>query len=96
VAPGPNPTTASYNASVVNFNNAMISLVRFESKSIFFYFKKRSSLLQRWLWNMVARWFVFEPKITIWEKFVGSQIGKCGFDIFYCHLEYFMDMWDIL
>jgi hypothetical protein len=24
----------------------------------------------------VARWFVFKPKIPIWEKFSGPQIGK--------------------
>jgi hypothetical protein len=29
--PGANPTIASYNASVVNFYNAMGSLARFES-----------------------------------------------------------------
>jgi hypothetical protein len=43
---GPNPTIASYNASVVNFYNATGSLVCFEKK-IFVYFEKRSSLLQR-------------------------------------------------
>jgi hypothetical protein len=41
--------------------------------------------------NRVARWFVFEPKIPIWENF-GLEI----FYIFYGHLEYFMDIWDIL
>jgi hypothetical protein len=34
--PGPNPTIASYNASVVNFYNATGSLVCFENKNIFF------------------------------------------------------------
>jgi hypothetical protein len=24
----------------------------------------------------IARWFVFKPKIPIWEKFSGPQIGK--------------------
>jgi hypothetical protein len=37
---GANPTIASYNATD--------SLARFENKIIFFYFEKRSSLLQRW------------------------------------------------
>jgi hypothetical protein len=31
LAPGPNPTTSIYNASVVNFYNAAGSLARFES-----------------------------------------------------------------
>jgi hypothetical protein len=43
-----NPTTVSYNVSVVNIYNATtVSLVRFENKNIFFRFEKRSSLLQR-------------------------------------------------
>jgi hypothetical protein len=29
----------------------------------------------RVLENRVARWFVFKPKIPIWEKFSGPQIG---------------------
>jgi hypothetical protein len=33
-----NPTIASYNASIVNFYNAMGSLARFENKNIFVYF----------------------------------------------------------
>jgi hypothetical protein len=37
-----------YNASVVNFYNAMGSLARFENKNILFCFEKRSSPLQRW------------------------------------------------
>jgi hypothetical protein len=45
---GANPTTASYNASVVNFYNATDSLARFENKIVFFYFQKRTSLPQRW------------------------------------------------
>jgi serine/threonine protein kinase len=43
--PGPNPTIARYNASVVNFYNATGSLVCFENKT---YFLLLSSLLQRW------------------------------------------------
>jgi hypothetical protein len=39
--PVPNPTTASYNASVVKIYNAKSSLVRFESKNILFFFDKR-------------------------------------------------------
>jgi hypothetical protein len=35
VIAGPNPTIASYNASVVNFYNATGSLVCFENKNIF-------------------------------------------------------------
>jgi hypothetical protein len=45
---GANPTIMSYNASVVNFNNATGSIAHFENKNIFFPFEKRSSLLQRW------------------------------------------------
>jgi hypothetical protein len=48
IRPGANPTIVIYNASVVNFYNAMGSLARFENKNILFYFVKRSSLLQRW------------------------------------------------
>jgi hypothetical protein len=39
-SPGANPTTVSYNASVVKIYNATSSLVRFENKNIFFYFEK--------------------------------------------------------
>jgi hypothetical protein len=46
--PGPDPTIANYNASVVNFYNAAGSLARFKNKNILFYYVKRSSLLQRW------------------------------------------------
>jgi hypothetical protein len=46
--PGANPTIAIYNASVVNFCNATGSLACFENKYIFFFFEKRSTLLQRW------------------------------------------------
>jgi hypothetical protein len=46
--PGANPTIVIYNASVVNFYNAKGSLAGFENKNILFYFKKCSSLLQRW------------------------------------------------
>jgi hypothetical protein len=37
-----------YNAGVVKIYNATGSLARFDNKNIFFYFEKRSSLLQRW------------------------------------------------
>jgi hypothetical protein len=40
LAPGANPTIVFYNAT--------ISLVRFENKNSFIYFKKYSSLLPRW------------------------------------------------
>jgi hypothetical protein len=45
---GANPTIASHNASVVNSYNTTSSLARSEIKSIFLFFEKRSSLLQRW------------------------------------------------
>jgi hypothetical protein len=48
LAPGPNSTIVFYNASDVNFYNATGSLACCENKNIFFYFEKRSSLLQRW------------------------------------------------
>jgi hypothetical protein len=48
VTPGANPMIVGYNASVVNFYNSTGSRARFENKNIFFYFEKRSSLLQRW------------------------------------------------
>jgi hypothetical protein len=41
LAPGVNPTIASYNASVVNFYNATGSLALFENKNILFHFEKR-------------------------------------------------------
>jgi hypothetical protein len=37
--PGANPTIVSYNASAVKFYNTTSSLVRFENKTIFFYFE---------------------------------------------------------
>jgi hypothetical protein len=45
--------------------------------------------------DRVARWFVFKPKIPIWENFGGPWIGKClhiswPFGIFYGHWGYFM------
>jgi hypothetical protein len=39
---GPNPTIASYNASVVKIYNATSRSVRFENKNIFFYFEKNA------------------------------------------------------
>jgi hypothetical protein len=36
----------------------------------------------------VARWFVFKPKIPVWENFSPSQIGKC--------LYIFKAIWNIL
>jgi hypothetical protein len=38
------PTTASYNASVVNFCNAADSLARFENKNIFFHSERTLAL----------------------------------------------------
>jgi hypothetical protein len=43
--PGANPTIISYNASVVKIYETTSSLVRFETKNIFFHFEKRASLL---------------------------------------------------
>jgi hypothetical protein len=40
LSPGANPTTPSYNASVVKLYNATSSQVRFEIKNIFFFFEK--------------------------------------------------------
>jgi hypothetical protein len=45
---GANPTIVSYNARVVKIYSATSSLVRFENQIKFFYFEKRSGLLQRW------------------------------------------------
>jgi hypothetical protein len=39
----------------------------------------------------VARWFVFKPKFPIWE---GLRLENIY--IFYCHLEYLMEIWGIL
>jgi hypothetical protein len=46
--PGANPTTSSYNASVVKIYNATSSLVRFQNQNYFLVLWKRSTLLQRW------------------------------------------------
>jgi hypothetical protein len=43
---------------------------------------------------MVARWFVFKPKIQIWVILEGCRLENVY--IFYCHLEYFMEIWGIL
>jgi hypothetical protein len=53
--PGAKPTIECHNASAVKIYNATVSLVRFESKNIFFDFEKRSSLLQRWHCNLKFR-----------------------------------------
>jgi hypothetical protein len=42
----PNPMVVKYNASVVKIYNGTGSLVRFETKNIFFYYEHRS--IQRW------------------------------------------------
>jgi hypothetical protein len=39
---------------------------------------------------MVARWFLFKPKIPIWENFGGLRLENVY--IFYDHLEYFMEI----
>jgi hypothetical protein len=48
--------------------------------------------------SRVARWFVFKPKIQIWENFLGSYNGRCWhilwtLDPFYGLLLYLMDIW---
>jgi hypothetical protein len=40
LSPGVNPTIASYNASAVKNYNAAGTLLRFESKYLFFYYQK--------------------------------------------------------
>jgi hypothetical protein len=42
--------------------------------------------------SRVARWFAFRPKIPIRANFGGPK----NVSIFYGHLEYFMEVWDIL
>jgi hypothetical protein len=42
-----------------------------------------------------ARWFVVKPKIQIWVNFPGPYVDW-KMDIFYGHLVYFHDIWDIL
>jgi hypothetical protein len=42
----------------------------------------------------VARWFVFKPKSQNGKKFQGLRLENL--DIFYGHLEYFTDIWDII
>jgi hypothetical protein len=37
----------------------------------------------------VARWYIFEPKIEIWVKFVGSFNGRCM-------LVYLMAIWSFI
>jgi hypothetical protein len=72
--PGANPTIASYNASVVHFYNSMSSLARFKKNS-FFYFEKRSSLLQRWRCSCKFK----SRRIGSWSKTLtsGSAHRKC-------------------
>jgi hypothetical protein len=48
----------------------------------------------------IARWFVFKPKIPIWETISGSRIGKCWyilwpFGTFYGNLGSFVTIWYI-
>jgi hypothetical protein len=50
---------------------------------------------------MVARWFVFKPKIPIWVSFGGSCYAKYWyilwpFGLVYGHWKYFMAIWYIL
>jgi hypothetical protein len=48
-----------------------------------------------WLVARVARWFVFKPKKKNLGKFYeGLRLENVY--IFYGHLEYFMEIWDIL
>jgi hypothetical protein len=43
----------------------------------------------------VARWFVFKPKIPICV-YIFWRALEWKMDIFYVHLEYLKDIWDIL
>jgi hypothetical protein len=50
---------------------------------------------------MVARWFIFRPKIVIWVHFGGPCDGICWcnlwtFGLFYGQLVYFTASWSIL
>jgi hypothetical protein len=47
-----------------------------------------------WRWNRVARRFVFKQKIPNVHIFEGLRMKNV--DIFYCRLDYSMDIWDIL
>jgi hypothetical protein len=73
---GANPTTASYNASVVNFYNATGSLERFENKNILCYFEKRSSLLQSWRCSYKFRSRRIGPWLQIRED---DSVFYCGY-----------------
>jgi hypothetical protein len=44
------------------------------------------------LWTMVARWFIFKPKIPIWVNF-GGCFAMEDVDIFYGHLVYCLAIW---
>jgi hypothetical protein len=53
-----------------------------------------------WVWNSVAKWYIFIPKIPIWACFGGPWNGKCWymllpFGILYGHLVDFMSIWFI-
>jgi hypothetical protein len=46
------------------------------------------------LWKVgsrVARWFIFKPKVPIWENFQGLRLEYD--DICYGYLEFFVDIW---
>jgi hypothetical protein len=50
------------------------------------------------MYDRVARWYIFKPKIPIWVNFGGTEKGKCWdilcpFEIYNGHLVYFMDFW---
>jgi hypothetical protein len=45
--------------------------------------------------NRVARWFVFKPKIPIWENSGDPYMGE-NVAIFYGHLENLTDIWNSL
>jgi hypothetical protein len=79
---GANPKIVSYNASAVKNCSAPSTLERFEYKNIFFYYEKRSSLLQRWrcsckFWSLRIgfRWNVSQLNsftLTYLGKLVGN------------------------
>jgi hypothetical protein len=80
-----NPTIMSYNASAVKNYNATSSLVRSETKNIFFYLEKRSSLLQRWRCSCKIRSqsYVFWIYNYKWNRAACQPIEK---QIYFCQI----------
>jgi hypothetical protein len=62
---------------------------------------KKPFLFVTLVWDRVARWHIFKPRIPIWVNFGGSYSGRCWyilrpFGLFCCHTVYFMAIWYIL